>query len=75
MPLDNFGSIAFSKASAVKDGNSVNLSQAGASPITMINGNRQPLVTPSALTADGSGFTVTRTSNPTTAGQGRRRSG
>ncbi|MFI5267411.1 MAG: G1 family glutamic endopeptidase [Chloroflexota bacterium] len=66
MPLDNFGNISFSSASAVKDGQTVNLSQAGAQPITMINGNDQPLVTPAAIAADGSSFTLTRTSNAPT---------
>lgn len=75
MPIDNFGSIAFSSTSAVKDGQKVNLSQAGASPITMINANGQPLVTPSAVTADGSGFNVSRTSNAPTVSTGRRRIG
>ena len=72
MPLDNFGTIQFSKATAVKDGQTVNLTQAGAQPITMINASDQPLVTPSVLGSDGASFTVTRTSNsPTAGGRGR----
>jgi hypothetical protein len=67
MPLDNFGSITFSDASAVKDGQKVNLSQAGAQPITMINGNRDPLVTAAAIGGDGSSFTLTRTDNVSTS--------
>jgi len=67
MPLDNFGSITFSDASAVKDGQKVNLSQAGAQPITMINGNRDPLVTAAAIGEDGSSFTLTRTDNVSTS--------
>lgn len=63
LPLDNFGSITFSSASAVKDGKTVNLTQADASPITMINGSRQPVATTSQITPDGAGFTVTRTAN------------
>ncbi len=63
LPLDNFGSVSFSGASAAKDGQTVNLSQAGAQPITMINRNDQPLVSPSGVSADGSGFTLTRTAN------------
>jgi hypothetical protein len=63
LPLDNFGSITFTNASAVKDGKTVNLSQADAHPITMINGSRQPIATPSQIAPDGSGFTVTRTAN------------
>ncbi|MBV8086347.1 MAG: hypothetical protein JO247_16190 [Chloroflexi bacterium] len=71
MPLDNFGSIQFSNASAVKDGQTVNLQQAGAQPITMINAGDQPLVTPSVIGNDGSSFTVTRTSNSSSTGGGR----
>ena len=67
MPLDNFGSISFSGASAVKDGQKVDLTQAGAQPITMINGNHQPLVSPAAIGGDGSSFTLTRTGNAPTS--------
>ena len=70
LPLDSFGSIAFSKATALKDGKTVNLSQSNASPVTMINGSRQPLAQPSAIAGDGAGFTVTRTSN-SPGGRGR----
>jgi len=70
LPLDKFGSISFSSASAVKDGQTVNLSQASAQPITMINGNDQPLVTPAAIGADGSSFTLTRTDNAPTSRAG-----
>jgi Peptidase A4 family len=58
VPLDNFGSVNFSAGSAVKDGQSVTLSGAGAHPITMIGRGGQPLATPSALSADGAGFTI-----------------
>ena len=76
MPLDSFGSITFSNASAVKDGQTVNLSQASARPITMINGNDQPLVTPAAIDSDGSSFTLTRTGNaPTSRGGSGPRAG
>ena len=70
LPLDNFGSITFTNGSTVKNSKSVNLQQANAQPITMINGNKQPLATPSVLSADGAGFTVTRTAN-TSTGFGR----
>jgi hypothetical protein len=66
LPLDNFGTLPFSNASATKDGKTVNLSQAGAQPITMINGRDEPLATPSAISQDGSGFSVTRTGNSST---------
>ncbi|HEY3081756.1 MAG TPA: G1 family glutamic endopeptidase [Chloroflexota bacterium] len=73
LPLDDFGTITFSAASAVEDGRSVNLAQAAARPITMINGDEQPLAAPSALADDGAGFSVTRTANsPTGPGRGSR---
>ena len=62
VPLDNFGSVAFSSASAVQNGQTVNLSQAGAQPITMLNGSSQPLAVPSGIGSDGSSFSVARTS-------------
>ncbi|MBV9120501.1 MAG: hypothetical protein JOZ39_07315, partial [Chloroflexi bacterium] len=71
LPLDSFGSITFSDASAVKDGKTVSAKDAGATPITMINGARAPLAQPSGLTDDGAGFTVTRTSNSNAGGSGR----
>ncbi|GEM_PF-847813 len=69
VPIDNFGAVAFTNATAVKDGKTVNLRDAQASPITMINGNRQPLASPSGIGQDGASFTVTRTGNSAGAGQ------
>jgi Peptidase A4 family len=66
VPLADFGSITFSGATAVKQGATINLSQASARPITMINGSNQPIAIPSAVAADGAGFTVTRTDNSAT---------
>jgi len=60
LPLDSFGTIKFSGGSAFKDGKSVTISEAGAKPITMVDVQGNVLATPSALTADGSGFSVTR---------------
>jgi hypothetical protein len=82
LPIDNFGTVIFSAASAVKDGKTVNLAQAGAQPVTMINANREALAVPSQLTRDGAGFSVSRTDTPATgqgvppgASPGRRRGG
>ena len=61
VPLDNFATVQFSDASTVKNGTMMNLAQAGAENITMMNG-RQILATPSAISSDGSTFAVTRTS-------------
>ena len=63
LPLDNFGSVTFSNASATRDGHTVNLVQSGAVPITMAGGRGRALVAPSAITEDGAGFTATR-ANP-----------
>jgi hypothetical protein len=74
VPLDNFGSVAFSSASAVQNGQTVDLSQAGAQPITMLNSSSQPLAVPSGIGSDGSSFSVARTAAPATppATTGRR---
>jgi hypothetical protein len=68
LPLTNFGAVTFSNATAVKDGQVVNLTQSGAQPIVMINGNDQPIATTSSVSADGTSFTVQRTENPSTGG-------
>jgi hypothetical protein len=60
VPLDDFGSIQFTNASAVKDGKTVTIAQAGARAITMIGAGRQPLAQPSGLGSDGASFTVDR---------------
>jgi hypothetical protein len=66
LPLDNFKSVSFSSASAIDNGQTVNLSQLGAQAITMLNANDQPLAVPSAIGSDGSSFSVARTSAPAT---------
>ncbi|HEY2596584.1 MAG TPA: G1 family glutamic endopeptidase [Chloroflexota bacterium] len=66
LPLDNFSSVAFSQASATVNGQTQNLSQLGAQPITMLNGSGQPLAVPSSIGSDGSSFLVTRTSAAST---------
>lgn len=65
-PLDNFGTVTFTDASAVKNGNTVNIAEAGGKPITLVDFFNNTLATPSAITADGSGFSVTRNATPTT---------
>jgi len=70
LPLDFFNSVSFSAASATQDGQTVDLSQAGAQPISMLNGNNQALAVPSAIASDGSSFSVARTSAPATSSSG-----
>lgn len=60
IPLDNFGTVNFTQASAVKDGQTVTPAAANAQAITMIARNGQPLARPSSLGADGATFSVTR---------------
>jgi peptidase A4-like protein len=61
-PLDAFGSIPFSGATAVENGQTVELVQAGVQAITMLNSAGQALAVPSAIGSNGTSFTVTRTS-------------
>jgi hypothetical protein len=70
LPLDNFTSVSFTVASAIQNGQTVDLSQTGAYPITMLNANNQPLAVPSAVGSNGSSFSVARTAAPATIGSG-----
>jgi hypothetical protein len=73
--LDQFGTVQFSGASAVRDGKSMSASALGAKAITMINGQGQAIAQPSTISSDGSSFTVARTdatSSPQSGGRRRR---
>jgi Peptidase A4 family len=72
LPLDNFGSIQFSAASATENGQTVDLNQSHAQPISMLGGSGQTLAVPSSIGGDGASFNVSRTSAPATStGRGR----
>lgn len=60
-PLDNFGVVRFTDASTVERGHPVDLSQAGATPITLEGPGGQPLAVPSRLGSGGTSFEVRRT--------------
>ncbi len=78
LPLDNFGQVTFTSASTVENGQTRPIAQAGGQPITLNNAAGQALVQTSVLAADGSGFSVARTSvpaQPLTAGGRRFRGG
>jgi hypothetical protein len=75
LPIDNFGSVNFTAASATQAGQTVNLTQAGAQPISLLGANGQALAVPSAIGSDGSSFTVARTSAPSTPATPRGRGG
>ncbi|MDP9274468.1 MAG: G1 family endopeptidase [Chloroflexota bacterium] len=73
--LDQFGTVQFIGASAVRDGKTMSVAALGAKAITMINGQGQAIAQPSTITSDGSSFTVARTdatSSPQTGGRRRR---
>lgn len=73
VPLDDFGTVMWSGATAVRDGQTLGLQALGADAITMVNGARHALATPSVFGADGQSFTVTRTTAPATSGGGAQR--
>jgi Peptidase A4 family len=64
LPLDDFGTVRFSEASAVRETQVLTVAQSGAHAITMITPIGFPLAEPSRLNADGASFSVTRTSTP-----------
>jgi Peptidase A4 family len=73
--LDQFGTVQFSGASAVRDGKTMSAAALGAKAITMINGQGQAIAQPSTISSDGSSFTIARTdatSSPQTGGRRRR---
>ncbi len=74
LPLDNFGTVTFSAGTTVENGQTRTIAQAHAQPISMGNGAGQTLAQPSALDANGTGFTVTRTTvaAPPVSPRGRR---
>jgi hypothetical protein len=67
LPLDSFGTIPFTSATATENGQTVNLSQSHAQPISMLGGTGQTLAVPSSIGSDGSSFSVSRTSSPATS--------
>jgi hypothetical protein len=60
VPLDNFGTVNISGGSVTKNGAVMILAAAGVSSITLVTSSGQVLASPSGLTSDGSGFSVTR---------------
>ncbi len=75
IPLDNFGTVQFSSLWAIQNGATLNLLQIGAQSMTMFNSLQQALAQPSALSGDGTSFSVTRTSSsvaqtPAVSGRG-----
>jgi hypothetical protein len=67
LPLDDFGTVRFKDASAVRDEQVITIAESGAQAITMITPNGLHLVEPSNLGADGRSFSLTRTGTPSPA--------
>lgn len=65
LPLDQFGSVQFSAGSTVKGGATDTIAKAGGRSITMADRYGQPIARPSALSADGAGFSVSRLADTT----------
>lgn len=60
IPLDYFGTVNISGGSVTSNGVAMNLASVGVSPITLVDTSGKALATPSGLTSDGAGFSVTR---------------
>ncbi len=60
VPLDTFGSVTFSGATATVNSASVVLSSINASSITLVSSTGQALAVPSAISTASNGFTVTQ---------------
>ena len=71
--LDQFGTVQFSRASAIRDGKAMSLTALSAKAITMINGQGQAIAQPSTVASEGSSFTVARTDATSTPSTGTRR--
>ena len=73
IPLDEFGSVAFTGGSTTENGNTVSIAGSSAQALTMDNEEGQALATTSALDSSGDGFVVTRTdaSSDSTVGAGQ----
>jgi len=59
VPFDNFSSVFFDNGSLVANGTTANIGGADSKPITLVDSNGNPLATPSILTNNGAGVSVT----------------
>jgi hypothetical protein len=71
IPLDSFGSVGFTGASATVNGMSQNLAELGAQPLPMVNSAGSVLASVSVLGGDGASFNVTRTNSSPSAAMPR----
>jgi peptidase A4-like protein len=61
LPISQFGSLTFTAASAVKDGQSLTIADLAARAISLVDDTGRSLAVPSPLSPDGASFTVSRT--------------
>jgi hypothetical protein len=61
LPISQFGSLTFSSASAVRDGQSLTIADLGAQAISLVDNVGRALAIPTPLNPDGASFTVSRT--------------
>jgi hypothetical protein len=64
VPLDNFGTIRFTQAAAMRGTQVLTIAESGAHPVTMTGPGGLALAEPSRLGPDGASISVTRTSTP-----------
>src|ERR1700722_686875 len=62
VPLDNFGTVSFTGATATENGNTVSIAGANGEALTIVNSGGQALAQTSALGSNDESFTVSRTS-------------
>jgi hypothetical protein len=60
LPISQFGSLTFTNASAVRDGQSLTIADLAARSISLIDSSGRSLAVPSPLGTDGASFTVSR---------------
>jgi hypothetical protein len=60
LPISQFGSLTFTSASAVRDGQSLTPADLNARAISLVDESGRTVAVPSPLIPDGSGFTVSR---------------
>lgn len=63
IPLDSFGTVSFTGASATVNGSNENLTQLGAGSLPMVNGAGSTLASVSSVDSDGASFSVARESS------------